>query len=57
MPREAAGEAGGGLWPPTAAAAPLSAGGAEAERERGGRRSLDLFAKSKNLRGPTVNQK
>ena len=32
-------------------------GGAEAERERGGRKSLDLFAKSKNFRGPTVNQK
>jgi len=38
-------------------AAALSAGGAEAERERGGRKSLDLFAKSKNFRGPTVNQK
>ena len=35
----------------------LSAGGAEAERERGGRKSLDLFAKSKNFMGPTVNQK
>ena len=52
MPREAEGEAGGSLRPPSAAG-----GGAEAERERGGRKSFDLFAKSKNFRGPTGNQK
>ena len=32
-------------------------GGAEAERERGGRKSLDLFAKSKKFKGPTVKLK
>ena len=37
VPREAAGEAGGGLRPPSVAAAVLSTGGAEAERERGER--------------------
>ena len=37
VPREAVGEAGGGLRPPTAAAAPLSTGGGEAERQRGRR--------------------
>ena len=41
VPREAAGEAGGGLRPPS-----VAGGGAEVERERGGRKSLDLFAKS-----------
>ena len=38
VPREAAGEAGGGLRPPSLAAAALSAGGAEAEREGGDER-------------------
>ena len=42
---------------PRRRAAALSAGGAKAERVRGGRKSLDLFAKSKNFRGPTVNKK
>ena len=51
VPREVVGEAGGCLRPP------LAVGGVETERERGGRKSLDLFAKSKNFRGPTVNQK
>ena len=37
VPREAVGEAGGGLRPLTAAAAPLSTGGGEAERQRGRR--------------------
>ena len=37
VPREAVGEAGGGLRPPTAAAGPLSTGGGEAERQRGRR--------------------
>ena len=37
VPREAVGEAGGGLRPPTAAAAPLSTGGGEAERQKGRR--------------------
>ena len=37
VPREAVGEAGGGLRPPTAAAVPLSTGGGEAERQRGRR--------------------
>ena len=37
VPREAAGEAGAGLRPPTAAAMPLSTGGGEAERQRGRR--------------------
>ena len=37
VPREAAGEAGGGLRLPMAAAAPLSTGGGEAEKQRGGR--------------------
>ena len=32
VPREAVGEAGGGLHPPTVAAPPLSTGGGEAER-------------------------
>ena len=37
VPREAVGKAGGGLQPPTAAAAPLSTGSGEAERQRGRR--------------------
>ena len=37
VPREAVGEAGGGLRPPTAATAPLSTGGGEAERQKGRR--------------------
>ena len=32
------------------------AGGGEAERERGGRRRVDLFVNSENSRDPTVNQ-
>ena len=57
VPREAVWEAGGGLQPPTVAAAPLSTGGGEAERVRGGRRWVDLFANSKNSRDPTVKLK
>ena len=53
-PRVAVGEAGGGLRPPTAVG---SAGGGEAERERGGRRRVDLFAYSENSRDPTVKLK
>ena len=41
---------------PRRRAALLSAGGGEAERERGGRRRVDLFAKSENSSDPTVNQ-
>ena len=41
---------------PRLRAAALSAGSTEAERERGGRKSLDLFAKSKKFRGPTVTK-
>ena len=54
VPRGAVGEAGGGLRPPTAAG---STGGGEAERERGGRRLLGLFANSKKFRDPTVKLK
>jgi len=42
---------------PRRRAAPLSAGGGEAERERGGRRLLGLFANSKKFRDPTVKLK
>ena len=42
---------------PRRRAAALSAGGAEADRERGGRKSLDLFAKSKKFKGHTVKLK
>ena len=42
---------------PRRQAAPLSAGGGEAERERGGRRLLGLFANSKKFRDPTVKLK
>ena len=38
-------------------AAPLSAGGGEADRERGGRRLLGPFANSKKFRDPTVKLK
>ena len=51
VPRGAVGKAGGSLRPPTTAG---SAGGGEAERERGGRRLLGLFANSKKFRDPTV---
>ena len=37
VPREAVGETGGGLRPPTAAAPTLGTGGGEAEKQRGGR--------------------
>ena len=43
--------------PPSAATVPLSAGGAEAEKQRGGRHWLDLFVNSEKFRGPTVKQK
>ena len=42
---------------PRRRAAPLSAGGGEAERERGGRRLLGLFANSKKFRDPTIKLK
>ena len=42
--------------PPRRRAALNCAGGCEAERERGGRRRVDLFANSENSRDPTVNQ-
>ena len=42
---------------PRRRAAPLSTGGGEAGRERGGRRLLGLFANSKKFRDPTVKLK
>jgi len=52
------GAAGGGLRPSSAAGgAALRRRQREAERERGGRRLLDLFAISEKFRGPTVKQK
>jgi len=48
-------EVAGGV--PWRRAVPLSAGGGEAERERGGRRLLGLFANSKKFRDPTVKLK
>ena len=42
---------------PRRRAAPLSAGGGEAEREIGGRRLLGLFANSKKFRDPNVKLK
>ena len=49
--------AGGGLRPSLNGGQRCSALAAEeAERERGGRHRLDLFAKSENFRGPTVKK-
>ena len=42
---------------PRRPAVPLRAGGGEAERERGGRRRVDLFANSENSRDPIVKLK
>ena len=50
--------AGGGLRPSLGGGRRRSTPAAEeAERERGGRHRLDLFAISKKFRGPTVKQK
>ena len=50
--------AGGGLRPSLGGGRRRSAPAAEeAERERGGRHRLDLFAISEKFRGPTVKQK
>ena len=43
--------------PPRRRAALNCAGGGEAERERGGRRRVDIFAKSKKFKYPTVKLK
>ena len=48
-------EVGCGL--PRRRVAPLSSGGGEADRERGGRRLLGPFANSKKFRDPTVKLK
>ena len=55
VPRGAVGEAGGGLWPSSAAGSAAQC--REAERERGGRRRLDWFANSEKFKGPIVKLK